>query len=399
MTDQEYKDLKLIFDSVKDNTNTESIEGKKIVTTTLEPINISMVAPRAAGKTSLLATLFKYMKEHINPDNFEITIDEDSEIRIKEYTRALQVIKDADSNADITSKISNLQATNSINEFKFTIRFKHIIPSDSKTIIVNLPFCVMDVAGGIVAGEVKEKTEEFKTHLKNSSVLLIPFDSMLLMQNTLTDNREILDRYISDHMSIDCINEWGNEWALSRNSKGDNHPKVVFVAMKSETYHTHRVTESKTKECFTSFRSKYTEAIDKLLKKAPSSLEITYTPMETIGCIQCVHSTFENGEMKHKFLKKDNIPDYLGTGVVLDVIFKRAKNQIDDVYGDAKKWIDEIQNRSFIEKMRHPIDWLDSLFNKNFVLDFYNGIGEIEKELTNIAKKDSCFTKGFNKII
>ena len=56
-------------------------------------------------------------------------------------------------------------------------------------------------------------------------------------------------------------------------------------------------------------------------------------------------------------------------------------------------------NSLIIEKMRHPIDWLDSLFNKNFVLDFYNGIGEIEKELTLIAKKDSCFTKGFNKII
>lgn len=397
MTEQEYQDLKKIFDFVKDNTNTEDVDGNKIVTTTLDPINISMVAPRAAGKTSLLATLFKYMKEHINPDNFEITIDEDSEIRIKEYTRALQVIKDADSNADITSKISNLQATNSINEFKFTIRFKHKIPADSKTIIVNLPFCVMDVAGGIVAGEVKEKTEEFKAHLKNSSVLLIPFDSMLLMQKPITDDQDILDRYISDHMSIDCINEWGNEWAQSR--KNDNHPKAVFVAMKSETYHTHRVTEAKTNECFNNFSNKYKEAVHKLINKAPSSLEITYTPLETIGCIQCVHSTFENGEMSHKFLKKDNIPDYLGTGVVLDVIFKRAKNQIDDVYGDAKKWIDEIQNRSWIEKMKHPIDWLDSLFNKNFVLDFYNGIGEIEKELTNIAKKDSCFTKGFNKII
>jgi CYTH domain-containing protein len=103
--------------------------------------------------------------------------------------------------------------------------------------------------------------------------------------------------------------------------------------------------------------------------------------------------------MKHTFLKKDNIPDYLGTGVILDVIFKRAKNQIKDVYGDAKKWIDEIKNRSIIEKFRHPIDWLDSMFNKDFVLDFYNGITEIEDDLMKIAKKDSCFTKGFNKII
>ncbi|MBR4324268.1 MAG: hypothetical protein IKP73_01930 [Bacteroidales bacterium] len=207
MTEQEYKDLRKIFEFVKENTNSEDVDGKKVVTTNLEPINISMVAPRAAGKTSLLATLFKYMKEHIDPNHFEITIDEDSDTRIKEYTKALQVIKDADTNADITSKISNLQATNSINEFKFTIKFRHEIPSDNKVIIVNLPFCVMDVAGGIVSGEVKDKTEEFKAHLRKSSVLLIPFDSMLLMQKPIADDQDALDSYISEHMSINSINE------------------------------------------------------------------------------------------------------------------------------------------------------------------------------------------------
>lgn len=397
MTEQEYKDLRNIFEFVKENTNKEDADGKKVVTTNLDPINISMVAPRAAGKTSLLATLFKYMKEHIDPNHFEITIDEDSDIRIKEYTKALQVIKDADTNADITNKISSLQANQGINEFKFTIKFRHEIPSDNKVIIVNLPFCVMDVAGGIVSGEVKEKAEEFKAHLRKSSVLLIPFDSMLLMQKPIADDEDALDSYISEHLSINSINEWSNEWAQFR--QNDKHAKVVFAAMKSETYHTNRVTESKTNDCFKRFTDKYKEAIHKLINISPSTLEITYTPLETIGCIQCVNSKFEDNEMKHTFLKKDNIPDYLGTGVILDVIFKRAKNQIDDVYGDAKKWIDEIKNRSFFEKMRHPIDWLDAMFNKDFVLDFYNGIEEIEGELMKIAKKDSCFSKGFNKII
>lgn len=397
MTEQEYQKLRDIFESVKGNTIKEDIDGMKVVTTNLDPINISMVAPRAAGKTSLLATLFKYMKEHIDFKYFEITIDEDSDTRIREYTKALQVIKDADTNADITSKISNLQATNSINEFKFTIKFRHEIPSDNKVIIVNLPFCVMDVAGGIVSGEVKDKTEEFKEHLRKSSVLLIPFDSMLLMQKPITDDQDALDSYISEHMSINSINEWSNEWAQFRQK--DKRAKVVFAAMKSETYHTHRVTESKTDECFKRFSDKYKEAIQKLQKISPSTLEITYTPLETIGCIQCVNSKFEDNEMKHTFLKKDNIPDYLGTGVILDVIFKRAQNQINDVYGDAKKWMDEIKNRSFFEKMRHPIDWFDSIFYKDFVLDFFNGIGEIEDELRKIAKEDSCFSKGFNKII
>lgn len=397
MTDQEYKDLKQIFDSVKNNTNTESVEGKKIVTTTLEPINISMVAPRAAGKTSMLTTLFKYIKEHINANHFDITIDEDSDKRIEEYTKALQVIKDANNNDDITSKISNLHPTKSINKFNITISFKREISSEKKDVIVNLPFCVMDVAGGIVSGEEKTEIEDFKEHLKNSSILLIPFDSMLLMQKPIADDKEALDRYVSDHMSINSINEWGIEWAKSR--QNDNHPKVVFIAMKSETYHTNRVTTKKTEECFKVFSDKYNEAIQKISQKAPSALEITYTPLETIGCIQCVNSTFDGEKMEHQFLKKNNVPDYLGAGVVLDVIFKRAQNQINDVYGDAKKWIDEINNRPFYEKMLHPIDFLDSLFHKNFVLNFYDGINDIEKELMEIVKKDSCFQKNFNKTI
>lgn len=396
MTDQEYQDLKKVFDRVKSPVETKTeIKGEKytVKTTTLDPIKIAMAAPRRTGKTSLLATIFRYMKEHITPNTFEIIINEDDDNKVQEYADTLQVIKNANTDSDVTQKINNLEASKGIQTFKFTIRFKQTNDAQKTIFWIELPFEIMDVAGGIVENDKNQesnKKEEFKVHLDESSILIVPFDSILLMEKPITNDKEKLDEFVSRRLSINNIEDWCIEWAKTR--KNDRHPKVVFVAMKSETYHTNKTTDDKSSKCFEEFKSKYNETLYKLKEHAPSCLKITYTPLETLGCVKCNKSLFddETEQMLYTFIKVDSIQNYLGAGIILGEIFERAKMQIKDTYGDAKTWIEAIQNMSFIEKLTHIFDMISAYWNKESILDFFNGIQYIEKEIDSIAAKDTC---------
>lgn len=396
MTDQEYQDLKKVFDRVKSPVETKTeIKGEKytVKTTTLDPIKIAMAAPRRTGKTSLLATIFRYMKEHITPNTFEIIINEDDDNKVQEYADTLQVIKNANTDSDVTQKINNLEASKGIQTFKFTIRFKQTNDAQKTIFWIELPFEIMDVAGGIVENDKNQesnKKEEFKVHLDESSILIVPFDSILLMEKPITNDKEKLDEFVSRRLSINNIEDWCIEWAKTR--KNDRHPKVVFVAMKSETYHTNKTTADKSSKCFEEFKNKYNETLYKLKEHAPSCLKITYTPLETLGCVKCNKSLFddETEQMLYTFIKVDSIQNYLGAGIILGEIFERAKMQIKDTYGDAKTWIEAIQNMTILEKLTHIFDTISTYWNKDSILDFFNGIQYIEKEIDSIAAKDTC---------
>ncbi|MDD6001867.1 MAG: hypothetical protein PUC50_06720 [Bacteroidales bacterium] len=396
MTDQEYQELKKVFDRVKNPVETKvEIKDKTytVKTTTLDPIKIVMAAPRRTGKTSLLATIFRYMKEHITPNTFEIVINEDDDNKVQEYADDLQVIKNAQTDADVTQKINKLEASSGIQTFKFIIRFRQVNDAKSTIFWIELPFEIMDVAGGIVENDKNQdarKKEDFKAHLDESSILIVPFDSMLLMEKPMTNDKEKLDDFVSRRLSINNIEDWCIEWAKTR--QNDRHPKAVFVAMKSETYHTHKTTSDKPTKCFEEFKSKYNDTLFKLKEHAPSCLKITYTPLETLGCVKCNKSLFDDDteQMVYTFIKVDSIQNYLGAGIILGEIFERAKMQIKDTYGDAKTWIEAIQNMSFIEKLTHIFDMISAYWNKDSILDFFNGIQYIEKEIDSIAAKDTC---------
>lgn len=391
-TKEELKFLEGVFDNIKPIEETTE-DGKVVETTVLDTINISMIGPRGAGKTSLLATLFKYIEENIKPKHFDIILDEDSEKRIKRFKGSLQIIKNAENGADVSSKIGALDPTQNIQTFKFFINFKKENNDKKKTIVVSLPFVIMDVPGGVVEEETKSKQlfEEFKKHLADSSVLLIPFDSMLYMQKPVCDDADAYDTYQAQHLGIQFIDKYCLQWA--KNREEDKHPKAVFIAMKSETYHTHKVTENKSKDCYTRFRDLFKESITKLAKNSPNSLDIIYTPVETIGCIQCVNSLFENNELSHKFIKHNNIPDYLGAGVVLKAIFERAKEHLEEVYGNANKWVKYIENQSIWDMITNPWKTIGTYWSKEKVTEFYNDIRFINDELDSVTSNDSCLDK------
>ena len=94
--------------------------------------------------------------------------------------------------------------------------------------------------------------------------------------------------------------------------------------------------------------------------------------------------------MLYTFIKVDSIQNYLGAGIILGEIFERAKMQIKDTYGDAKTWIEAIQNMTILEKLTHIFDTISTYWNKDSILDFFNGIQYIEKEIDSIAAKDTC---------
>lgn len=392
MTKEEISKLKEVFDNIKPTEETTE-DGKVIETTVLDTINISMIGPRGAGKTSLLATIFKYVEENLKPKNFEIVIDEDSEIRIKRFIESLQIIKNAENGSDVSGKIGALDPTQGIQTFKFFINFKKEIADKKKKIVVSLPFVIMDVPGGVVEEETASKSlaEDFENHLSKSSVLLVPFDSMLYMQKPLCDDKEAYDKYTAKHLSNHFIEKYCLKWA--KNREDDKHPKAVFIAMKSETYHTHKVTENKSEDCYNRFRDLFNEAIVKMAQNSPNSLSIIYTPVETIGCIQCVNSKFENNELTHKFVKHNNIPDHLGAGVVLKAIFERTKDHLDEVYGDANKWIEYVKNRSFWDILMDPWSTISTYWTKDKVTEFYNDIKLINDELDSITDSDTCIKK------
>lgn len=418
MEKDEQKKMQQVFQQIVERTTVTKVGETDAVSvsTELDPIKVCLVGPKASGKTSLIASLFSKIEE-LNSTQYELEVGDETKDEVRELQNKLQVIKDEDVNEDVSklmqqqddvAKFEGIAGSDNWTEYKFKLHFKKTSKDGKKIQKVTIPFVFMDVQGGMISGDIPE-VEEFVEHRKKSSIIIVPFDSMLLMQTPINNYDDVAWKsYRSGHLGVNHIEKQLKKWIDNRVDQNDPHSIAMFVAMKCETYHSYggiRAESIKEKpidvvkgypfaKCFDVFKTRYQDAIDVIKNRAT---EIIYTPLETIGCISCDSMTFdEKNGLVPKFLKRERVYKLLGSGVIFDKIINRAFEQLEEQFGNSAKYIELVQNTSIWDDLGSIFGtiWekIKMVFNskKEFVIDFYNTLDNIENDLKQIAATDKA---------
>lgn len=324
----------------------------------LTPINVAMLAPTGAGKTSLLSTVVKYIEDKLNvAEGF----------RIKPCNRADEVVLNT-FNTDLRSKIDAedfhfdagfLPGNAVARKFEFEIT----LTSQANT-EVKQKFVIMDIPGVWLDPERRTDAtgwEEFKKHLYNSRIIWIPIEATVLMEVNQNSARE---KGLSSRISCrEEIEKLVKEWAEFR-QKDKLAASANFVITKCETYHSkserrnkdNELINTKADQCRDLFTKYYGESIELIRRECPS-VEITYIPVETIGCVKLIDSDWISEEGKRPYLScsftitPPNKRQIAGAESLVKSILDYSVNQIkanlDDVSKGASQVIQENENSIF----------------------------------------------------
>lgn len=257
---------------------------------TLDPINICMIAPMGAGKTSLLSTLMNYFEVNFrNQAGYSISINAQDQKRLDDFAK--------DINTYISAGSFNVETGNLLSPSDAPKKFEFVLSLDSKSDTkVSQKITIMDYPGGWI--NETTKNEEFMNHLMHSSILWIPVDTPLLMQTDLTDAQE--KAWLHQKLSKESVQKLVKDWAMSRNEdnkENDSLSCVNFVMTKCETYFSQAPNKDLSKTVKMRFDEQYKSIVQDIHKVSPTT-EIFYYPVDTIGCVKIIDSEWVNKEGK-----------------------------------------------------------------------------------------------------
>lgn len=271
-------------------------DGTEYTVTHLPPVCVSVVAPSGAGKTSLIAALYKYIEENFeNNDSFFVKPSSS-----KDEYRLQQINNKIDS--EIQSGKMMLDSgvgTTQINEFTFQI----VMPY-SDTEFISQPFVIMDIPGKFMNPDMRGSDEykEFEDFLSNSEIVWIPVEAPLLVEPENGEQRGIASRLSEREGIEECMKLWA-DFTEKSNTLGSVH----FVMTKCETYHSQDSSEGnqKAEECYNRFERYYRPIIDEMEQRT-HNFRAYYTPVENIGCIKMVYKDWDLERKQFSALFKVN---------------------------------------------------------------------------------------------
>lgn len=263
----------------------------------LDPINVCMIAPMGAGKTSILSTLMNYFEAHFinNAKGFGISINAQDQKRLDDF--------DKDINTYIEAGSFNIETGNLLDPSDKSKKFEFVLSLDSKAETkVSQQIIIMDYPGGWI--DETKKNEEFMEHLKKSRILWIPVDTPLLMQTDSNDAQE--KAWLKQKLSKESVQKLVKEWAQYRNEEyktNDALSCVNFVMTKCETYFSQAPNKSMSQKTKVRFDEWYKSIVQEIHKASPTT-EIFYFPVDTIGGVKIIDSEWKNDDGK-SYLKTE----------------------------------------------------------------------------------------------
>ena len=241
-------------------------------------LNISIIAPRGTGKTTLIGALYEYACSEIKyHDRCKFEVLKEYKSKLDKILRSLREFRET---------LKPTYGTNEIERFSF----RYII--DGYKINVNF----VDVPGGFTKnaqfGSSNPEYCKFYEHLEYSPVLIIPIDTPCLMEGDEGQKTYALDTYNVSNLI--------KQWAQFR-SKSGKRSVLHFVMLKSEYYNYN----CEQKNVFEVFSRLYEDVIFKVWCNCCQKLEINYTPIEVFGNIHFdqANSVWENNQYCEKFRK------------------------------------------------------------------------------------------------
>lgn len=226
-------------------------------------LNISIIAPRGTGKTTLIGALYNYAVQEIKDgDGYKFEV-------VKNSKSLFDTIKES-----LDKFMETLETSYGTNEVE-KLSFRYDFGSFFCTKIVNINF--VDVPGGFTenaefGGYGDKQYESFEKHLQTSPILIIPIDTPCLMEGDKFQALASLDTH--------NIQKMIEQWAQFRD-KADEHAILNFAMLKYEYYKY----DDMEKDVFDKFCEYYQDIILSTWKTCPKNLEVNYLPIEIFGNI------------------------------------------------------------------------------------------------------------------
>lgn len=233
----------------------------------LEPIKISVVAPRKCCKTTLIVLFYKYLLDCYAKQSGVCEINcTKNKSKLDEFSAGLSNMPDNPSENDMVRIIPPTMQTDPV-EYEFCMTLK----TEELCVMQQIQF--FDIAGefldrfhgGYGKYENKPWFLNFEEHLHKSNILWIPIDVTAYMEDI---SPKMSQSYKS--LSISNIKAAITEWNSYCGEKGG---VLHFIPVKCEQYFL-RYEDAET--CF----SKFCQCYDEILKADLKNTKMLYTPVK-----------------------------------------------------------------------------------------------------------------------
>lgn len=267
--------------TLQNNSNIELTE-KKLPKPAVK-LSVASLGPSGVGKTCTLAVMHKSFRSEIVRTDFKIIIDEESYGTMKEHEEGLEdLVKDFDA---VDRGLKSTEEPKNIN---------FILTREKWRGRETLGLEFLDISGEWLHEEPSStKYQRYFDQVKNSGAVIIPIDTLALMQEDGKYHGELNNPQSVTKMIATAYDNLSEERL------------VLFVPVKCETY---VKTEANQKLLVEKVRKGYAELIHDVLKPKPNVAAVI-TPIQTVGCVVCggADVDIETGEWKGWLLNKTRV--------------------------------------------------------------------------------------------
>lgn len=253
---------------------------------------IGILGPTRVGKTSLIAAILQESKVQLSGTEVSMTpSDGKTEKRLSQHYKELE--------GSIHAGEFNPGAVSGTEE-SFTYEL-YLDPGVKGA--AGIRFSLLDYPGGWIdasrrpAGR-EDEWKRCKQWIKDSSVLLIPIESVVLMENSNSSHRRVVPTILNSHDVASVV----RDWAKARAAHPNDPALLIFCPVKCESYFSDnhgRIDRSK--DLFFRFEKYYHEVLEAARNEA-DNLQILYAPVDTIGCCEITETKWHTTEDEPSFL-------------------------------------------------------------------------------------------------
>ncbi|CCH31077.1 hypothetical protein ABZ816_02270 [Actinosynnema sp. NPDC047251] len=248
---------------------------------------IGLLGPSRVGKTSLISSIFRDGQRLLASSAVTIRAnDRPTEVKMAQHARALDQLLQ-----------SGRFTPGALAPNHETVSFELLLdpggdadgPSDQGVALrmLDFPGGWLDPANRPLTSEGDWKAvEEF---ILRSSVLIIPVDATVLVE-AVTDPQRGAVPLLLDTYDVAQV---ARQWARGRAANADAPALALFVPVKCESYFADNGgRRDRSDELYDRFKTVYLDVLNAIEEEAGGDVEVLYTPVDTLGCVERVSGTW-----------------------------------------------------------------------------------------------------------
>lgn len=345
---------------------------------------IGIVGPSRVGKTTLLTSILENAHELLSGKAVVFDAEDD---------RTRMIVSDSNDKLDGSLyagefDVGALGGTQEASELNFVL-------SHSNFNDVQLKVRFLDFPGGwldeVPSGK-KEEWEKCQKWIRDSQILLVPVDASVLMEASNANHV----KSIPSILSLNNVKEVIRRWAKVRNEKhGYVSGALLLCPLKCETYFDDNGgRKNDSEKLFLCVKKFYGDIISEAKKEYPQ-LEVIYSPIDSIGCVEILDGKWGKveGDGLYQFTPSFRVRNQAskrsvkGADAILINVFK-------GILATSRK-IKQIFEAKANGKLQESIALLEK--DEGFVGNFWNWLsGETEKRKKQSGEDEKAYQEKLN---